>query len=137
MTGAPAPSDRPLIEAAGLRPQDVQIVLLNSLKQPVSGDQKQFDIVRGDADGVLVAFQPNAAQRAFYSRMWYCNHVLKARKLGFSMLARWPGELSQPCMTASAVAIGALYPVQWGSFTVGADKPIDGAAASCVSRRVP
>lgn len=37
-----------------------------------------------DADGVLVAFDPNAAQRAFYNRMWYCNHVLKARKLGFS-----------------------------------------------------
>lgn len=37
-----------------------------------------------DADGVLVAFTPNDAQRAFYNRMWYCNHVLKARKLGFS-----------------------------------------------------
>lgn len=37
-----------------------------------------------DADGVLVPFRPNDAQKAFYNRMWYCNHVLKARKLGFS-----------------------------------------------------
>ncbi len=39
-----------------------------------------------DADGKLVAFDPNIAQREFYNRMWYCNHVLKARKLGFSTL---------------------------------------------------
>jgi hypothetical protein len=32
----------------------------------------------------LIPFQPNWAQRAFYNRLWYCNHVLKARKLGFS-----------------------------------------------------
>ena len=37
-----------------------------------------------DADGQLVPFRPNEAQRQFYNRMWYCNHVLKARKLGFS-----------------------------------------------------
>lgn len=37
-----------------------------------------------NADGVLEKFQPNEAQRQFYNRMWYCNHVLKARKLGFS-----------------------------------------------------
>lgn len=37
-----------------------------------------------DADGVLGPFIPNIAQRAFYNRLWYCNHVLKARKLGFS-----------------------------------------------------
>lgn len=37
-----------------------------------------------DADSKLVAFDPNAAQREFYNSMWYCNHVLKARKLGFS-----------------------------------------------------
>jgi hypothetical protein len=37
-----------------------------------------------DANGSLIPFRPNAAQKAFYNRMWYCNHVLKARKLGFS-----------------------------------------------------
>jgi hypothetical protein len=37
-----------------------------------------------DADGVLVKFTPNDAQKQFYNRMWFCNHVLKARKLGFS-----------------------------------------------------
>jgi hypothetical protein len=37
-----------------------------------------------DADGMLVPFVPNEAQRLFYNRMWYCNHVLKARKLGLS-----------------------------------------------------
>lgn len=37
-----------------------------------------------DADGVLVPFVPNLAQRQFYNEMWYCNHILKARKLGFS-----------------------------------------------------
>lgn len=37
-----------------------------------------------NADGVLESFTPNQAQKAFYNRMWYCNHVLKARKLGFS-----------------------------------------------------
>lgn len=37
-----------------------------------------------DAEGKLVPFVPNEAQRTFYRRMWYCNHVLKARKLGFS-----------------------------------------------------
>lgn len=39
-----------------------------------------------DADGVLIPFRPNLAQRNFYNRMWYCNHVLKARKLGFSTM---------------------------------------------------
>jgi hypothetical protein len=37
-----------------------------------------------DADGILVPFNPNLAQRGFWNRYWYCNHVLKARKLGFS-----------------------------------------------------
>jgi hypothetical protein len=37
-----------------------------------------------NADGVLVRFQPNLAQREFYNRLHLCNHVLKARKLGFS-----------------------------------------------------
>jgi hypothetical protein len=37
-----------------------------------------------DAHGVLGPFTPNIAQREFYNRLWYCNHVLKARKLGFS-----------------------------------------------------
>lgn len=32
----------------------------------------------------LEAFKPNFAQRAFYNALWYCNHILKARKLGFS-----------------------------------------------------
>lgn len=32
----------------------------------------------------LEAFNPNPSQRAFYNDMWYCNHILKARKLGFS-----------------------------------------------------
>lgn len=39
-----------------------------------------------NADGVLEPFRPNLPQRNFYNRMWYCNHVLKARKLGFSTL---------------------------------------------------
>lgn len=39
-----------------------------------------------DADGKLVPFVPNLAQREFYNNLWYCNHVLKARKLGFSTL---------------------------------------------------
>lgn len=37
-----------------------------------------------NSDGELVPFRPNAPQRRFYNRMWYCNHILKARKLGFS-----------------------------------------------------
>jgi hypothetical protein len=37
-----------------------------------------------NADGVLEAFTPNQAQRQFFNRMHTCNHVLKARKLGFS-----------------------------------------------------
>ena len=37
-----------------------------------------------DADGNLAPFRPNIAQRAFYNAYWFCNHVLKARKLGFS-----------------------------------------------------
>ena len=39
-----------------------------------------------DADGRLVSFGPNFPQRRFYNNLWYCNHVLKARKLGFSTL---------------------------------------------------
>jgi hypothetical protein len=37
-----------------------------------------------DSDGRLVPFNPNYAQRQFYNAMWYCNHILKARKLGLS-----------------------------------------------------
>jgi hypothetical protein len=37
-----------------------------------------------DADHKLVAFEPNLSQRRFYNRRWHCNHILKARKLGFS-----------------------------------------------------
>lgn len=37
-----------------------------------------------NADGVLEKFRPNDAQRQFYNRRWFCNHILKARKLGFS-----------------------------------------------------
>lgn len=39
-----------------------------------------------NADGQLEKFKPNEAQRQFYNRMHVCNHVLKARKLGFSTL---------------------------------------------------
>lgn len=39
-----------------------------------------------DADGVLVPFSPNEAQRMLLNRLWFCNHILKARKLGFSTL---------------------------------------------------
>ncbi len=39
-----------------------------------------------NADGELVKFDPNEGQRAFYNRLWYCNEILKARKLGFSTL---------------------------------------------------
>ena len=44
--------------------------------------KKLYSIV--DADGALVAFSPNEPQRTFFRNMWYCNHILKARKLGFS-----------------------------------------------------
>lgn len=37
-----------------------------------------------NSDGVLEPFAPNLAQRQFYNTRWYCNHILKARKLGFS-----------------------------------------------------
>lgn len=37
-----------------------------------------------DSDGNLIPFRPNLSQRQFYNRYWYCNHILKARKLGFS-----------------------------------------------------
>ena len=37
-----------------------------------------------NADGVLEPFRPNDAQKQFFNRMHTCNHVLKARKLGFS-----------------------------------------------------
>jgi len=37
-----------------------------------------------DARGRLVKFTPNQAQRHYYGRQHYCNHILKARKLGFS-----------------------------------------------------
>ena len=37
-----------------------------------------------DANGQLVKFTPNLAQRNFWNRYWYCNHILKARQLGFS-----------------------------------------------------
>jgi len=39
-----------------------------------------------NADGQLEPFNPNLPQKRFYNRMWFCNHVLKARKLGFSTL---------------------------------------------------
>lgn len=35
-------------------------------------------------DGRNIAFRPNAAQKAFYNREWYFNHILKARQMGFS-----------------------------------------------------
>ena len=38
--------------------------------------------IKDNAD--IVAFKPNAAQRHYYARQHYCNHILKARKLGFS-----------------------------------------------------
>ena len=37
-----------------------------------------------DSKGRLVKCTPNPAQRHFYGRQHYCNHILKARKLGFS-----------------------------------------------------
>jgi hypothetical protein len=37
-----------------------------------------------DDKGRLIPFKPNYAQREFYNRMWFCNHILKARKLGLS-----------------------------------------------------
>jgi len=37
-----------------------------------------------DAGGQLVKFKPNSDQRKFYNRFHNCNHILKARKLGFS-----------------------------------------------------
>lgn len=37
-----------------------------------------------DSDSVLSRFTPNAAQRHYYNHRHVCNHILKARKLGFS-----------------------------------------------------
>ena len=37
-----------------------------------------------DDKGRLIPFQPNYAQRQFWNSFWFCNHILKARKLGFS-----------------------------------------------------
>lgn len=37
-----------------------------------------------DDKGKIVKFRPNLAQRQFYNSYWFCNHVLKARKLGLS-----------------------------------------------------
>lgn len=37
-----------------------------------------------DANGKLVPYTPNLGQRAFYNSRWFCNAILKARKLGFS-----------------------------------------------------
>ena len=37
-----------------------------------------------DKWGQLVPFVPNWAQREFFNRMWFCNHVLKARQMGMS-----------------------------------------------------
>jgi hypothetical protein len=37
-----------------------------------------------DSDSNLIPFVPNIAQRHFWNRRWNSNHVLKARKLGFS-----------------------------------------------------
>lgn len=37
-----------------------------------------------DAKSKVVPFVPNQPQKDFYNRYWYCNHTLKARKLGFS-----------------------------------------------------
>jgi hypothetical protein len=39
-----------------------------------------------DANGKIVPFVPNLAQRTFYNRRHTLNHVLKARKMGFSTL---------------------------------------------------
>ncbi|OCA02190.1 hypothetical protein [Akkermansia glycaniphila] len=36
--------------------------------------------------GPVCKFKPNEAQRMYYNRMWYCNHILKARQMGFSTL---------------------------------------------------
>lgn len=37
-----------------------------------------------NADGELEALSPNEGQRDFYNRLWFCNEILKARKLGLS-----------------------------------------------------
>ena len=37
-----------------------------------------------DSKGRLVKFTPNYGQRHYYGRQHFCNHILKARKLGFS-----------------------------------------------------
>jgi hypothetical protein len=37
-----------------------------------------------DADGILVPYSPNHGQRLYYNSKHTCNHILKARKLGFS-----------------------------------------------------
>lgn len=36
------------------------------------------------ADGPIEQFTPNEAQKHYYNRLHTCNHILKARKLGFS-----------------------------------------------------
>jgi hypothetical protein len=41
-----------------------------------------YAIVDGYAK--IVRFKPNSAQRHYYNRQHFCNHILKSRKLGFS-----------------------------------------------------
>lgn len=38
-----------------------------------------------DAEGTVLAFKPNRAQRRFVARLWYRNIILKARQLGFCL----------------------------------------------------
>lgn len=39
-----------------------------------------------DAEGLVMQFKPNRAQRRFIKRLWYRNIILKARQLGFTTL---------------------------------------------------
>lgn len=62
-----------------------------------------------DSNGQLVPFRPNLAQRKYYNSQWYGNHVLKARKLGFSTffeIENLDFLLFNPGLTAGIIDVG-------------------------------
>jgi len=61
-----------------------------------------------DADGNLTKFRPNLAQRRFYDNYWYCNHVLKARKLGFSTFIAGPLYTDDLIFSKSGLTAGII-----------------------------
>ena len=61
-----------------------------------------------NADGQLVPFRPNLAQRRFYNEFWFCNHILKARKLGFSTFIAGPLYTDDLLFTRTGLSAGII-----------------------------